>query len=297
MRCRTLRPHIAKMRTSLYHACMPTEQIPVSLFWYQEDQPPEVQACLASWSEDHRFTGEVFSAQGAEQFFVQRGMTRELAAFRKCGPYAMASDFFRLHLLLERGGFYVDANWAQKTPIAPFLDTLVTRGKTGLIAEITELYKGQPDPLSQYFIAQGGEMLINGVLFVREPRDPFLELCAEVCLRNIEQGKCEQIAFATGSGIMAVLLLLRVFDARADYVAKLDAMATRLFHGKDVSASIQNVIYATESKDHSALQRHFTGIETVPAESLHVYAAREGLGQAHKDHWTQHKGSLYRTSA
>lgn len=272
---------------------MQSAKIPVSLFWFQDHIPSEVQACLDSWCDDARMAGEVYTASSAQAFFRARGMTRELEAFRRCGPYAMASDYFRLHLLLARGGLYVDANWAQVQPFAPYLETLVAEGGTGLISEINAFYRTQPDPLGRFLIAQGGEVLLNGILYFPTPNDPFLKLCAAICLRNIEEGVCEQIAFAAGSGVMAALLLLRAFETRSSYVAVLEDMATRPFGGKDISSSIASVIAVTEGQDHAALRAQFAGIKTVPGDSLLAYMTRNGLGQTHKDHWTQHEGSLY----
>ncbi|ABV92803.1 hypothetical protein Dshi_1061 [Dinoroseobacter shibae DFL 12 = DSM 16493] len=273
---------------------MDAAKLPVSLFWYQDEIPAPVQGCLDSWCGDARLETRVYSARDAERFFEARGMGRELAAFRRCGPYAMASDFFRLHVLLERGGLYVDANWAQKQAFAPVLAGWMSGGYHGLIAEITDFYRDQPDPLARFLIARGGEMLLNGIVFVHRPGDPFLALSAEVCRRNIEAGACEQIAFAAGSGVMAALLLLREFETRAAYVETLEQMATRSFVGHDIGPSIASVIAATEGADHDALRRHFAGFRTVPGPSLQAYLSRDGLGQRHKDHWTLHKGSLYK---
>lgn len=268
--------------------------IPVTLFWYQTEIPPQVLRCFDSWDAHPGLRARAFTLGQAQRFFDDAGLTTARAAFETCGPFAMASDYLRLHLLKVHGGVYVDANWAQIVPMRPLLDQTEAAGHCGLVAEITEISRSFDDPMTDALLAAGAEILLNGFLFVTGPDDPFISLCAEICTRNIETRACEQIAFAAGSGVMTALLMLRNYETRAAYVAALREIGQNRFFGHDVRQSLEHVIAATDAWDHGALRDRFARVDTIPGPALETYMTRQGLGQTHKDHWTRHKGSLYR---
>ncbi|MEM1078979.1 MAG: hypothetical protein AAGI09_10665 [Pseudomonadota bacterium] len=268
--------------------------LPVSLFWYQTDIPPQVQRCLDSWSAHPGLRAQPFTLAEARAFLDSACGPEVRQHFETCGPFAMASDVLRMHLMRVHGGLYVDANWAQIQPIRPLLDRVRTAGHTGLIADITELSASFEDPFTDAALEMGCEMLLNGFLYTSAPGDLFLTLCAEINSRNIAARNCEQIAFAAGSGVMSMVLLLRNFETRAQYLDALQTLGGIQFFGKDVRASLETVADVTGAHDHGRLREAFARIATIPGPDLEAYLSRDGLGQTHKDHWTRHKGSLYR---
>lgn len=268
--------------------------IPVSLFWYQTDVPPQVQDCMASWNAHPGLDATPYSLAKARAFLDRSCGPEVRQHFETCAPYAMASDVLRMHLLLVRGGLYVDANWAQITPIRPLLDRVRASGQSGLIADITALSASFGDPFTDAALEMGCEMLLNGFVYASAPQDLFLSLCAEINGRNIAARSCEQIAFAAGSGVMSMVLFLRNFERRDAYLDALQALGGKPFFGHDVRGSLDMVAEVTAAHDHAKLRAAFAQIATIPGPELEAYMSRDGLGQTHKDHWTRHKGSLYR---
>lgn len=268
--------------------------IPVSLFWYQTDIPPQVQGCIASWDAYPGLAARAYTLAEARAFLDQASGPETRQHFESCATFAMASDVLRMHLLRVHGGLYMDANWAQVAPVRPLLDAVRAKGQTGLIADITALSATFNDPFTDAALEMGCEMLLNGFIYMAAPDDPFLTLCAEINGRNIAARQCEQIAFAAGSGVMSMVLMLRNFDSRAAYLDALAALGRLRYFDKDIRSSLEAVAEATEAHDHAELRARFARIATTPGPGLKAYISRDGLGQTHKDHWTRHKGSFYR---
>ena len=88
-------------------------------FWHdRRNIPSDVQECLDSWADllSAGFTRTLFDDKGAAVFIDQYFSATHTAAFNRCFHPAMRCDYFRLCYLLERGGFYLDADeWYQGT--------------------------------------------------------------------------------------------------------------------------------------------------------------------------------------
>lgn len=74
--------------------------------------PADVQDCLNSWAELESvgFERSLFDDVTAADFIAEHFTQRHVLAFERCQHPAMRADYFRLCFILERGGFYVDAD-------------------------------------------------------------------------------------------------------------------------------------------------------------------------------------------
>lgn len=82
-------------------------------FWHDLARiPSDVAACIQSWSPlvECGFRRVLFDDSRAEAFIARHLGSDHAHAFRRCGHPAMRCDYFRLCYLLERGGFYIDAD-------------------------------------------------------------------------------------------------------------------------------------------------------------------------------------------
>ncbi len=82
-------------------------------YWNDSDSiPADVQACLNSWAvlESAGFERLLFDDVMAADFIEEHFTQRHVLAFERCQHPAMRADYFRLCFILERGGFYVDAD-------------------------------------------------------------------------------------------------------------------------------------------------------------------------------------------
>ena len=78
-------------------------------FWDSPHPPQDVLACLQSW-EAAGAPLRRFDADQALAFLEQNFDPEVVACFRHCHHPAMQSDYFRLAILLQEGGLYIDAD-------------------------------------------------------------------------------------------------------------------------------------------------------------------------------------------
>jgi mannosyltransferase OCH1-like enzyme len=82
-------------------------------FWHDmRNVPPDVHECLDSWVhlKGTGFTRTLFDDERAAAFIDRYFSATHKAAFDRCFHPAMRCDYFRLCYILQRGGFYVDAD-------------------------------------------------------------------------------------------------------------------------------------------------------------------------------------------
>lgn len=275
---------------------MDDKKIPLCLFWYQNEIPDSVDECLQTWTVDHRFNTTVYNGETAAAFFENTGMNREKLAFDTCVPFAMAADYFRLFILQARGGIYIDANWAQISDILPLFESSSSPEQNGVVISVTENANRWGDAFTDVLLANNMDILLNGILHFASPDDIYVKIACEISTLNIESKATESIAFAAGSGVLTLLLALRNFKSRDAYLVFMADLSQHEFFGHSLTTVIQNTIAATEPYDFETLKTEFLKINVVSGLALNTYISRNGLGQYHKDHWLQHKGSLYRSN-
>lgn len=274
---------------------MDTRKIPLSLFWYQQDIPEPVQGCLQTWKDHPRFSTAVYGCKDAVDFFETTGQHKERVAYETCGPFAMASDYFRLFILYARGGIYIDANWAQITDILPWIEQNCQAGQSGVLVSVNEAASTWNDPATDFMLAKNTDILLNGIMYFTNPQDPFLKIACEICTMNIQSKATESIAFASGSGVLTLLHAIRGFETRTAYLRYLEELVTYRYFGHSLDQVVRHTIAAIQPYNFDMLKTMTAGINVVPGLSLGAHIRRDGLGQLHKDHWYQLKGSLYRS--
>jgi hypothetical protein len=82
-------------------------------FWHDHSKlPDDVAACMFTWERlvDHGFAIRTFDDASADRYIRDRHGAREIAAFGRCAHPAMRCDYFRLCVLLNEGGLYVDCD-------------------------------------------------------------------------------------------------------------------------------------------------------------------------------------------
>jgi len=82
-------------------------------YWHDPDAiPADVRECLDSWEPlmKQGFQRLLFDDQEARRLISKRFGPPYVAAFDRCQHPAMRCDYFRLCYMVDRGGFYVDAD-------------------------------------------------------------------------------------------------------------------------------------------------------------------------------------------
>lgn len=102
-------------RRAGYLNSMPSSEavIPARLsqFWDSDELPPDIADYCASWRNlNPDFDYHRFTLREATAFLTATCDARVVAAFRRAREPAMKADLFRLAYLLEKGGFYTDAD-------------------------------------------------------------------------------------------------------------------------------------------------------------------------------------------
>ncbi len=85
----------------------------INQYWDNSEMiPDDVRACIATWSvlEGHGWTRRIFDDSSAADYIASNFNGQHLSAFERCVHPAMRADYFRLCLIANEGGVYVDAD-------------------------------------------------------------------------------------------------------------------------------------------------------------------------------------------
>ncbi|WP_062221451.1 tetratricopeptide repeat protein [Aureimonas sp. D3] len=150
-------------------------------FWDDGDPPDDVKAYGDTWrSINESFRYRLWSGGEAEAFLSDHGFADALSAFRRAREPAMKADLFRLALLLDEGGIYVDADDRCLRPIAPLLS-----GPAGFVAYQEDL----------------GSLGNNWIAAV--PGHPLLALALDLACRAVNRGDGDILWLSTGPGLLS----------------------------------------------------------------------------------------------
>jgi mannosyltransferase OCH1-like enzyme len=237
-------------------------------YWHSQDPPAEVRELTASFRElnpdlQHR----VFDESEAEAFIAAHFSSRELAAFRACAVPAMQADYFRYCAVLALGGFYADAGFACRRPLASLLD-LVEDG----------------------ILFRQGAQVINGFFAFAAPGHPLLQLTLEVATANIEGRVAETVNKVTGPFIFTILAAID----RADSLEQ----ARRRVAGGGMEPLVNGMLDAIGERER--LTRAFDQVRIEPIELAREWIARPSTARTYKQAetawvgWHRRKGSIFR---
>ena len=241
----------------------------MKLFQYWDTGSPPDQ--VAAWIDsvravnadlDHR----LFDRDRAGWFIGKHVGRREQRAFEACAVPAMQSDYFRLCALKRSGGVYLDADfWCLK----PLSDLLAT-APHGLL----ESRRGQ---------------IVNGLMFIRQPADAFVDACLSLCTLNIERRDIPNVYTATGPGVLCAIQAVLRPETAAPLLAALDNDLQRDWLFPELLERARREIPVT-----AALVRAFDAITLTPKGFLGSWIGK--TDPAYKQtsrHWLNWPGSIY----
>lgn len=147
-------------------------------YWDLETPPDDVADLIdrfrvANPDFDHILLNE---RSALELISAHYGAT-EIAAFKACNHPAMQADYLRLCLMDALGGLYIDVDQQPRAPLSELID-----GHAAIVTTWCDL-------------------MGNGVLMFREPRNPFISACLALATDNILNKRFTYILMATGPGL------------------------------------------------------------------------------------------------
>lgn len=145
-----------------------------------------VRKCHDAWLEDEAVTMHWFD-DAAVEAFMRTQPTRDRVAFAALRPGAFKSDVFRLCLLRERGGVYIDAHCTPIIKLSQILEDCTASG-THFVSVLDS--------------AAGGGGVHNGFMAASRGH-PFLE----ACLRRISENVTARAYFKNNLEITGPLCL------------------------------------------------------------------------------------------
>ncbi len=236
-------------------------------YWDTADPPAEV----AGWIENVRASNpdlehRLFDRDQASWFIGKHFGPRHRRAFDACAAPAMQSDYFRLCALKRSGGVYLDADFWCLKPLAPLLDS----APHGLLES-------------------RGVQIVNGLMFIRAPHDPFVEACLQLCTINVEQRDIPNVYTATGPGVLCALQAVLRPETAAPLLAEMDNYLQAGWRFPALLERARREIPVTE-----ALARAFDAITLLPKGALKSWIGK--TDPAYKQtprHWLNWPGSIY----
>jgi mannosyltransferase OCH1-like enzyme len=154
-------------------------------FWDEVEAPPDVEELMASWRADPQFVYHRYCGESAHAFIRERFDRRTLKVFESCAVPAMQADVFRLCVLFDQGGIYVDADQGNRGRNGSFTDT-TARG--------------------HLFYRNGHKGLIcNGLMSFFDRHDPLVGELLERVSANVETKIDNRVWNVTGPGVISQL--------------------------------------------------------------------------------------------
>ena len=241
----------------------------MKLFQYWDTGHPPAE--VAAWIEGVRrinpdFQHQLFDRDSARWFIGKHTGQREQRAFEACAVPAMQADYFRLCALKRSGGFYIDADVELLKPLAALLD-MAPHG-------MLQSRRGQ---------------LVNALMMLRQPDDPFVNACLQLCTINIENRDIPNVYTATGPGVLnAIQALLRPEMAQG-LISQMDNLLQRDWLFTELVDRARREIAVTDE-----LVRSFDAITLMPKGDLRPWIGK--ASPAYKEteiHWMNWPGSIY----
>jgi hypothetical protein len=178
----------------------------------------------------------------------------------------MQSDYFRLCALKRSGGVYLDADFWCRKPLLRLLDTA-----------------------AHGLLESRGVQIVNGLMFVRAPRDPFVEACLELCTLNIEQRDIPNVYTATGPGVLCALQALLRPETADPLLAEMDNHLQAGWRFPELLERARREIPVTD-----ALASAFNAITLLPKGALKPWIGKtEPAYKQTVRHWLNWPGSIY----
>jgi mannosyltransferase OCH1-like enzyme len=160
---------------------MHDEQAQLSLFqyWNTTERPREIDALMKGWEEDTSFRYEAFTRETAANMIGDRLGQRVANAFLQCRPPAMQADVFRLSVLYEFGGVYIDAD-------------IGNLGKNDFL--VCPAHRGL------FYLRRSN--IANDVMVINSRRDVTVGFALDRAIENIEKRAGGGVWKVTGPGIL-----------------------------------------------------------------------------------------------
>jgi hypothetical protein len=182
----------------------------------------------------------------------------------------MQADYFRLCAVKRSGGFYVDADVQLLQPLV----SLLALAPYGML----QSRRGQ---------------LVNALMLLRQPEDPFVNACLQLCTLNIENRDIPNVYTATGPGVLnAIQAVLRPGMAEG-LISQMDNLLQRDWLFTELVDRARREIPVTDE-----LVRAFDAITLMPKGDLRPWIGK--AAPAYKEtaiHWMNWPGSIYADAA
>lgn len=245
--------------------------MPLVQYWHKEKVPDEIERHFVSARERNPSMRHlVFNEETAADFIAMHFSTREVAAFRACGPPAMQADYLRYCAIYALGGVYCDADVRCVAAFSPLLDS------EGTLLEFID----------------GTGIITNQLFGFRRPGHPLLGLSIEMATMGIERRFEGEVGMVTGPWIFTALAMIwrlgfDEFIALArSWLAHQDEHEKALLH-------LQTI--CTLLGDYRRVEKLFDEVRVlVPGETVFIKPGTEPLPYREtKDHYLNWQGSIY----
>lgn len=237
-------------------------------YWDTPEPPDEVAGWIAGFRDlNPEFKHQLFDERSAAEFIGSHFGPRKLEAFRALAVPAVQSDYFRLCALRRYGGVYVDADFESARPLIRMLK-----------------------PVRHGLVLMWRNEMVNGLIMVRQPGDPFIAACLKLATDNILTRRFQDVRRTAGIGLMNALWALvdeafpegQETDVREELTRKWDA--------PEVLEAARGIIRPTP--ELAASIRALVRVHVLDAARW--IATPRPAYKATDRHWLNWKGSIYR---
>jgi len=195
-------------------------------FWDSTTVPSDVSECMKSWKplKDKGFDYILFDDEQAKWFILKNFNKRHLNAYNKCRHPAMRADYFRLCYLVNKGGFYVDADevykgddlkeWFNDNKLK--LHPLCYDSSTNSMVNEIDFMKTPCDSPNLTFY-------VNNNPIIAPPHHPVLNIALErstQILLTQTKGVKQDVQSMTGPGNLTASLVYHSIETKSDTLAQ-----------------------------------------------------------------------------
>jgi hypothetical protein len=254
-----------------------TAGLPISQYWHSSERPDYIRELTGTFAAlNPTRTHILFDAATADAFLVEHFTSREVAAFRACGPPAMQADYLRYCSTFHFGGIWADAGFECRRDLSGLLE-----GSRG-------------GHLFRSFVSE--YLLMNGLMAFAVPRHPFLRLTIDFATELIDRRWKGKVNAVTGFTISAIANLSETgsFD---DFISH---MTERQREAPQTNAIGYARLLCELVGDYDRVTEACEGIRILPAarRSDWVDAPKAELGHRNpSDHWSQKGSDIYSTGS
>jgi len=165
-----------------------SEKIPLNIFqtWHSKELPPDMKKCVDDLKKQNpEFNHYLFDDNDCREYIEKNFDKRKLDAYDKIKPGAFKADLWRLCILLNKGGVYIDCKFKCADNV-----------KLIELVEGEHLVKDRPNQF------ENGIGVYNAFIIVK-PNNEYIKKCLDKAVENIEKNHYGfNPLYITGPGMM-----------------------------------------------------------------------------------------------